>query len=318
MLFMKNVRTFVIAALLLCYSGVVFAQNRYALVIGNAAYTRIDRLSNTLNDARDIAASLTKLGFAVDLKLNVTEKQFGDAVDAYVKKLSANRDNEGFFWYAGHGIQINDQNYLLPVDIAVDTERTLQRSAYSLNELLDEFSKAKNKVNVVVLDACRNNPIPGNARGSGKRGLAVINDVQGDTFLMFSTAPGEEADDGKGTRNSPFATAFLKNIASAEPVVMVAVDVANETLALTGQKQRPFIRGSIISDKYYSLNRDAPKITVVPKIDDGVKEGGVAPPDRRTAPAAEDDPFDAIRKKADALWAVMEKEQDALWANIGK
>ncbi|GHV89585.1 hypothetical protein AGMMS50268_00880 [Spirochaetia bacterium] len=300
----KVIAVFVVMATV---TGAVFAQNRFALVIGNAAYTHIDSLSNTVNDARDIAASLGKLGFSVDLKLDVTEKEFGDAVDNYVAKLAANLDNEGFFWYAGHGIQVQDQNYLLPVDVAIDTERTLRRSAYSLNDLLDEFSRANNKVNVVVLDACRNNPLPAAARGSGTRGLAVIRDVPGDIFVMFSTAPGDVAEDGKGARNSPFATAFLKNIASTEPVVMVAVDVTNETLTLTGQKQRPFIRGSIISDKYYSLNPTAGRVIVTPNRDENMKDGEVVVPAKRTAPVTNEDDFDTIRKKADALWADLEK-----------
>jgi hypothetical protein len=138
---------------------------------------------------------------------------------------------------------------------------------------------------------------------------------------MFSTAPGDVADDGRNTRNSPFASAFLKNMDSVEPVVMVAVDVANETLALTEQKQRPFIRGSIISDKYYSLNPASPKVTVVPPNSNvDKKEGAIIPPPpvRRDTPAVKEDAFDAIRKRADALWAEMEKEQDALWTDMAK
>jgi tetratricopeptide (TPR) repeat protein len=228
---------------------------RYALVIGNADYRNIEKLDNTVNDAQDIAAALQGLGFNVDLKLNLTRLQFGAALDGYVEKLAADSTSEGFFWYAGHGVQIEDRNYLLPVDAGIESERALRRDAYSLDELLADFENASNKVNVVVLDACRNNPLPSSSRGAGgTRGLAAVQDVPGDLFVMFSTAAGDVAADGKGSRNSPFAEAFLKYIDSPEPLVLMASDVINETMASTNNAQRPFSRGSIISDKRYSLN----------------------------------------------------------------
>ncbi|MDR1148260.1 MAG: tetratricopeptide repeat protein [Spirochaetaceae bacterium] len=228
---------------------------RYALVIGNGEYKNIEKLTNTVNDAQDITEALKELGFDVDLRLNVGEIQFGAAIDSYVAKLSADSNSEGFFWYAGHGVQIRDQNYLLPVDANIESERTLQRNSFSLDELLSDLEGAHNKVNVVILDACRNNPLPSSARGAGgTRGLAAVQDVPSDLFVMFSTAPGDTAEDGKGRRNSPFAEAFLKYIDSAQPVALMASDVINETMSLTSNAQRPFSRGSIISDKTYSLN----------------------------------------------------------------
>jgi formylglycine-generating enzyme required for sulfatase activity len=227
---------------------------RYALVIGNASYTNIGKLTNTVNDVRDITAALTKLGYKADLKIDLGERQFAAAIDSYVAKLKSNRNSEGFFWYAGHAVQIKDQNYLLPVDIRIESERSVERGAFSLDGLLRDFEDAHNKVNIIILDACRNNPFPSTSRSAGTRGLATV-DVPGDLFIMFSTAPGDTAADGDaGKRNSPFAEAFLKHINSTEIVSLMATDVANETMALTGGKQRPFLRGSIISEKYYSLN----------------------------------------------------------------
>jgi tetratricopeptide (TPR) repeat protein len=230
------------------------AGGRYALVIGNAAYRNIERLENTVNDARDISEALEELGFEVDMRLDTTEAQFDAAINAYIAKLAADSGSEGFFWYAGHGVQIRDQNYLLPVDAGIESESALQRHSFSLDKLLSDLEGARNRVNVVILDACRNNPLPSSSRGAGSRGLAVIQDVPGDLFMMFSTAAGDVAADGKGKRNSPFAEAFLKYIASSEAVAMMASDVINETMRLTSHQQRPFSRGSIISDKYYSLN----------------------------------------------------------------
>jgi tetratricopeptide (TPR) repeat protein len=230
------------------------AGRRYALVIGNAAYRNIERLENTVNDAEDIAAALKQLGFDVDLKLDITRARFGEAIDAYIARLEGDRNSEGFFWYAGHGVQIRDQNYLLPVDASIESERVLQRDAFSLDSLLADLGGAGNRVNVVILDACRNNPLPSSSRGAGNRGLAAIQDVPGDLFLMFSTAAGDVAADGKGKRNSPFAEAFLRHITSSEPVVLMASDVASETMRLTNDQQKPLSRSSIIRDKYYSLN----------------------------------------------------------------
>ncbi|MDR2194944.1 MAG: tetratricopeptide repeat protein [Treponema sp.] len=231
------------------------AGGRYALVIGNADYQNIEKLINTVNDARDIAEALRKLGFEVDLKINADEKQFIAAVDRHIRKLAAHPGSEGFFWYAGHAVQIGGVNYLLPVDASVESELILKREAYTLDDLQAELDGAGNKVNVVVLDACRNNPLPSSSRSAGgPRGLAPVQDAPGDLFVMFSTAAGDVADDGKGKRNSPFAEAFLKHINSGDPLALMATDVINETLRLTNRVQRPFISGSIISDKYYSLN----------------------------------------------------------------
>jgi len=240
--------------------AVCFAQagNRYALVIGNADYQRIDKLKNTVNDARDITTALQSLGYQVDLKLNLGHLQMVDAIEAFTTKLSGNRANEGFFWYAGHAVQIQDENYLLPVDVTVDTVSRVRAGSFSLNNLIDMLEGAKNKVNVLILDACRDNPLPTAGRGGGGRGLAMIRDVPSDLFVMFSTSPGNKADDGAaGKRNSPFAEAFLKYIKSNEPLSLMAVDVTQETLNLTEQRQRPFHRGSMISEKYYSLNPQA-------------------------------------------------------------
>ena len=200
--------------------------NRYALVIGNADYKSIRKLNNTINDAEDIAAALDSLGYNVDIKRNLSHLQMVSAIEDYVTKLASNKNSEGFFWYAGHAVQRYNENYLLPVDVDVDvdTEYRIRTSSYSLNSLIKKLEKAKNKVNILILDSCREDPLPkddthivnessvGGQTSGSSRGLFRIRDVDvpADLFIMFSTAPGEEADDGdKGKRNSPFAEAFL-------------------------------------------------------------------------------------------------------------
>ncbi|GHV66897.1 hypothetical protein AGMMS49928_02710 [Spirochaetia bacterium] len=239
------------------------AQQKYALVIGNANYQRIGKLTNTINDAEDLTKALRNLGYQVEMKSNVSRSDLINAIYAYTQRLAANSANEGFFWYAGHAVQIGDENYLLPVDVNVDNEMQIRSDSYSLNQLLAALEEARNRANVVILDACRDNPLPRSAgRSSGSRGLTVINDIPGDLFVMFSTAPGDKADDGLGKRNSPFAEAFLKNISSTDPLVLVATDIIQETMRLTNNRQRPFQRGSIISDRNYSLNRR--QVAIVP------------------------------------------------------
>jgi hypothetical protein len=229
------------------------APKRYALVIGNSDYAKIERLRTPANDAADIAAALERLGYQVDLKLDVGIAEMEEAIIRYSDRLSLDRSNEGFFWYAGHGVQIEGENYLLPVDMQAERISQVRRSAYSLTELLRSLELARNMVNVVVLDACRNNPLPAEGR-SLNRGLSAAPVIQ-DTFIMFSTAAGAVASDGDSSRrNSPFTEAFLNNIGKALPIETVAKDIAVETIRITQVNQRPYISDNILFVRGYSLN----------------------------------------------------------------
>jgi formylglycine-generating enzyme required for sulfatase activity len=266
---------------------ILFAQEpnrRYALVIGNGAYARIESLINPVNDAEDIAAKLRDLGFQVDLRLNLENAGMGRAITDYLGRLSTNSDNEGFFWYAGHGVQIDGENYLVPVDIAAQDKTDLIYGSYPLNRLLQSLEQtAHNKLNVVILDACRENPfrtIAGSSRGLS-RGLVTVEHPPQDLFMMFSTAPGSVAADGDpGKRNSPFAEAFLKYMDSPEILSVVASLVTRETMQITGGKQRPFQNGSIVSEIYYSLNPQAPPagtLAAVPLVNSAVERPAPVP-----------------------------------------
>jgi hypothetical protein len=226
---------------------------RYALVIGNGNYARIEKLRTPANDAADIAAALERLGYQVDLKLNVGINQMERAIIGFTDQLALDRNNEGFFWYAGHGVQVEGENYLLPVDIQAERISQVRRSAYSLTDILRGLESARNKVNVVVLDACRNNPLPAESR-SLARGLSATPVIQ-DTFVMFSTAAGATASDGDPTsRNSPFTEAFLKNMEKPLPIETVAKDIAVETIEISKVNQRPYISDNILYARGYTLN----------------------------------------------------------------
>jgi len=252
---MKKALVFV---LMISLAAVLFAQQRYALVIGNNNYTNIQRLANPVNDATDIAAKLRTLGFQVDLQTNITNVQMARVISGFVNRLAQNRDSEGFFWFAGHGVQINGENYLLPVDVNSENEIEAVHSSYSVRRLVDSLDQiARNKVNVVVLDACRDNPfanMPGGFRNVA-RGLSVIPNMPSDLLVIYSTAPGSVAADGQaGQRNSPFTQAFLQGMDSNDDIQMVFRSIARETMRLTNNSQRPFHDGSFLNLDFYSLN----------------------------------------------------------------
>jgi formylglycine-generating enzyme required for sulfatase activity len=229
---------------------------RFALVIGNSEYQYVDNLPNTANDASDMAEKLSSLGYQVDLQLNVDFGAMTRAVGGWMRRLSGERSSEGFFWYAGHGVQAAGENYLLPVDINAEDEADIVYGAYPLGRLLLSLEQtARNKLNVVILDACRDNPfrnLSGGSRGLS-RGFATVEHPPQDIFIMFSTAPGATAADGEGRRNSPFTEAFLKYIDSGEILPVMAGLISRETMRLTGGRQRPYQNGSIVSDLYYSI-----------------------------------------------------------------
>ena len=261
----KSVKTSLCMVLFFVVNFYVTVQNRFALVIGNGNYTSIEKLVNPVNDATDIAAKLGTLGYQVDLKTNTGNAEMGRAVNDYIQRLAQNKNNEGFFWFAGHGVQIDGENYLLPVDVDSTDDVSVKYSSYPVNRLVESFERtAQNKVNIVVLDACRNNPFrntPGRSR-SLSRGLSVIQNLPPDLFVIYSTAAGDVAADGTtGKRNSPFAESFMQNMESNDDISIVIRNITRETLRLTDNKQRPYQEGSIISLDYYSLNprRTAPQ-----------------------------------------------------------
>jgi hypothetical protein len=226
---------------------------RYALVIGNSNYAKIEKLRTPANDAADIAEVLKRLGYTVDIKLNVGIDQMENAILEFTDRLALDRENEGFFWYAGHGVQVEGENYLLPVDIQAERITQVRRAAYSLTDILRGLESARNKVNVVILDACRNNPLPAENRTLA-RGLSAAPVIQ-DTFVMFSTAAGATASDGDpNSRNSPFTEAFLKNMEKPLPIETLAKDIAVETIEITKVNQRPYISDNILYARGYTLN----------------------------------------------------------------
>ena len=184
---------------------------KYALVIGNGNYSTLSPLSNPINDANDIAAVLEHLGFSVEKVLNGDLEQMEEAALRLKEKLMETSNAFGFFFYAGHGVQYGGENYLIPVNANIASENALRTRAMSVQMLLDDLTDAGNGLNVVVLDACRDNPF-GWSR-SGSRGLTVVNRQPADSIVVYATSAGARASDGEG-RNGLFTSQLINNLAT--------------------------------------------------------------------------------------------------------
>ncbi|GBU28681.1 hypothetical protein R84B8_02241 [Treponema sp. R8-4-B8] len=226
----------------------LFAQQKYALVIGNGAYTNITKLNNPVNDANDIAAALQGLGFTVEKVLNGNLSQMENGIVNLKKKLKGSKNSYGFFFYAGHGVQSNGENYLIPVDANIQSESFLRRQAISVQEMLDELNEAGNELNVVVLDACRDNPFPW--KRSGSRGLQVVNNQPADSIIVYATSAGSTASDGVG-RNGLFTGHLLERLKT--PGIEVAEVfrlTMGDVVRASGSQQRPAVYNQFAGQAY--------------------------------------------------------------------
>ena len=188
------------------------AVEKYALVIGNGDYTGgLSKLANPVNDANDISAVLEHLGFKVEKVLNGDLDQMENSVVRLRDKLNKSENAYGFFFYAGHGVQSGSENYLIPVGSNITTESYLKTRAISVQAVLDDLNDARNTLNVVVLDACRDNPF-GWSRG-GSRGLTIVNRQPADSIIVYATSAGQQASDGDG-RNGLFTSQLISNLAT--------------------------------------------------------------------------------------------------------
>jgi hypothetical protein len=177
---------------------------KIALLIGNSAY-REAPLRNPVNDVRAMARTLRELGFTVLAHENTTKRAMETAILEFGRRLADG--GVGFFYYAGHGLQVRGRNYLVPVDADIDSEAATRIAAVDVDLLLEQIAEARNRVNVVILDACRNNPFERRLRGASK-GLAAVDAARG-TLIAYATAPGSVAADGEGA-NGLYTEELLK------------------------------------------------------------------------------------------------------------
>jgi len=168
-------------------------EKRIALVIGNGGYKEAP-LVNPLNDAKAMGTLLHSLGFEVIAHENLAKRAMDDAIRAFGKRLRAG--GVGLFYFAGHGVQVNSANYLLPIGSAIEKEQDVEYDAVEVGRVMREMEAAENHLNIVILDACRNNPFTRSFR-TATRGLVAMNAPSG-LMIAYATAPGTIASDGDG------------------------------------------------------------------------------------------------------------------------
>ncbi len=223
---------------------------RVALIIGNANY-QFSLLKNSVNDAQDIAQTLRQLGFNVILKTNADQAEMEQAINRFGKKL--HRGTVGLFYYSGHGVQYDGNNYLIPIGAmsSVYIAEQLKYKTVNTGYLLGVMTNAKNKLNIVILDACRDNPFKGFSR-SLQRGLTRMQESGAEgTFIAYATSPGNTASDGTG-RNSPYTKHLLHLISVPNvPIELLFKKVRVAVKRETHGRQTPWYEASIEGDFYF-------------------------------------------------------------------
>src|ERR1700719_1790882 len=232
------------AIVVIAGSDTAWAERRVALVVGNSNYKAANiSLSNPRNDAQDISAVLTNLGFEVVTAIDATKRDMDFALQRFAR-LATDADSALFF-YAGHAMQFQGRNFLMPTDAELEDEISVRYQTVGLEEVRAALDRA-NGVKIMILDACRNNPLANRLKQgvaasrtlATTRGLARIDKTQG-MVVAYATAPDEVAQDGQG-RNSPFTAALLKRL--QEPgleIEMMFRRVASDVNAQTGGRPPP-------------------------------------------------------------------------------
>jgi tetratricopeptide (TPR) repeat protein len=223
------------------------SERRTALVIGNDAY-RTDPLRNAVNDATDMARGLRQLGFEVMELHDAEHQRMEEGVEQFTRQLG--RGGVGVFYYSGHGVQVSGLNYLVPVDARISRESDIKYQSVQVDWVLDRMRDAGNEVNIIILDACRNNPYARSGRNA-QPGLAMMQAVSG-SLIGYATSPGTTAEDGPG-RNGTYTKHLLhfmqvSSLSAEQMFKEVRVAVAQET----GKKQIPWVSTSILGDFYFA------------------------------------------------------------------
>jgi uncharacterized caspase-like protein len=242
------------------------ADTRVALIIGNSNYARPGlRLANPANDAASMQHALQSAGFETIVRLNAKRLDFYRAVDEFTAKIARDPHAVGLFYYAGHGVQAEGTNYLIPVDAEIESDADLEASAFEVGRVLRAMKAAQNDMNIVILDACRDNPLP-KTRGI-ERGLARM-DAPSGTFIAYAAAPDQAAQDGLLGANGVFTGEFVKAMAeSGVPLEQMFKKVIAGVKADTHGKQQPWSEASIQGDFYFHAALVKPEAAAQPSLD---------------------------------------------------
>ena len=290
-----------IAAVSLALPAQAAPDRRVALVIGNSAYTAVPRLANPQRDALAISASLKRLGFEVVEGYDLKMDEMTGIVREFAQKLDGSK--AGVVYYAGHGIAVGDENYLIPVDATLKSEADLDFRAVNVQLILRQMQRDE-RVNILILDACRDNPFTTQLAAKSRsvaRGLTAIETQSASGILIaFATDPRSTALDGEKDGNSPFTSALLKHIETPEVSITTVMDrVRADVWESTGKKQKPWTNSSIIGE--FKLNPTLKLAAVDPSMTIKAIDGAVQTP---PAPA----PMGLDRAQMDVrMWETAER-----------
>jgi hypothetical protein len=226
------------------------AETRIALIIGNSDYADAAlKLANPVNDAVAMQRALKDAGFVTLVKLNASRKDFYNSVDDFAARIGRDPHAVGLFYYAGHGVQADGTNYLIPVDARIESDADLEADAFDAGRVLRAMRQAQNDMNIVILDACRDNPLP-RTRGA-ERGLTRM-DAPNGTFIAYAAAPGQVAHDGGKGGNGIFTGELVKAMAEpGVPLEQMFKTVIAGVRADTHGGQQPWSEASIQGDFYF-------------------------------------------------------------------
>ena len=194
-------RLSIILALMLTFLS---AEHREALLIGNSNYKHITKLNNPSSDLKKLKKSLEDLDFTVKIKTNLNSENLEESIELFQTRLARHRDTIGFLYYTGHGCQVDHEGYLIPTDVKTSKRLKVKHHALKISEMIETLKEAKNRVNMLFLDACRDVAV--GTKGSSK-GLGQIKNTPEGTLVMYATKAGETADD-----NSDFINSIIKSI----------------------------------------------------------------------------------------------------------
>lgn len=236
-----------LGAFLALFTASIFAEGKYAFVVGIEKYKN-SPLNNPVSDAKAVSEKLKGMGFSVQETYDATTKEFDSELKKFYKNIES--ADLALFYYSGHGMEYNKTNYLIPINEEIKTENDLKRNAVSLNDIMDEVGETNCSKLIVILDACRNNPLGKNRSLGSTKGLEVVTASSSlENFIIYATAAGETADDGN-SNHSPFTAALLNHMEEKVPFYKVAQEVSREVQEATGGKQTPYKYDNLTTDIY--------------------------------------------------------------------
>ena len=251
------------------------ADSRLALIIGNSNYDE-SPLANPLNDAADMASTLEDLGFEVMLRTDADRREMAGAIREFGRRLKDQR-GVGLFYYAGHGVQLDRRNYLIPVNAQLQEEDEIPYESIDVGSVLAKMESAGNSLNILILDACRSNPFPQRFRSSN-RGLARADAPVG-SLVVYATAPGKVAADGDG-RNGIFTAHLLRNLKqSGLSLTQIIRQTRAAVVKQTNGSQVPWESSSLLKDFYLTPNEEQSVAAAIEFSTDNATESNADPLD---------------------------------------